>query len=115
MVKGGGVMRIGLDGSREVLDGLNRVVVSEKGLNQLNGVEPLVRCALYGSVVEVVTVKVNIGSLCHDLSSCKLQGPQPSAGTLHRLDRVWRLDEGIIAKLSSNCNRVSNAMKGALT
>lgn len=46
MVKGGGVMRIGLDGSREVLDGLNRVVVAEKGLNQLNGVEPLVRRTL---------------------------------------------------------------------
>ena len=66
-------------------------------------------------VVEVVTVKVNIGSLGHDLSSCKLQGPQPSAGTLHRLDRVLRLDGSIIANLSSDCNRVSNAMKGALT
>ena len=48
----------------------------------------------------------------HDPSPCKLQGPQPLAGTLHRLDRVWRLDGSIIANLSSNCNRASNAMKG---
>ena len=48
------------------------------------------------------------------LSSCKLQGPQPSAGTLHRLDRVWRLDASIIANLSLNCNRASTGISPLL-
>lgn len=95
-VKRGGIVRIGLDWRREILQRLDFMIVTEKVFHKENGINPFPRRALDCTVVEIVPVEINVRSF--HFVGLKLQGPQPMAEALHRLDRVWRLDGEIISK-----------------
>ena len=73
------------------------MIVTEKVFHKENGINPFPGRAFDSAVVEIISVEINVCSF--HLVAFKLQGPQPMAEAPHRLDRVWRLDGDIIAKV----------------
>ena len=92
------IVGVCLDGGGKVTEGDDFVVFTEHRLDQENGIKPFVWRTFDGTVVEVVSVEKDADFLAHFSFFSILQGPQPEVEALHRLDRVWRLDEDIIAK-----------------
>lgn len=109
-VKCGRIVRVGLNRRGEILQRFDFMIVAEKISDKQEWVNPLPRCPLDGPVVEIVSIEIDVCSL-HD-SPLKLQGPQPKAEALHRLDGVWRLDTHIVAKVFE-CKQVADFRKEA--
>ena len=100
-VKRRGIVRIGFDGSGEVFERNDFVVIPDQRLDEANCVEPFPFGAFDGTVVEVVPVEINVCAFHGD--AFILQGPQPKVKAPHRLDRVWRLDGRFISNFGAAC------------